>query len=257
MAKASQSIAQAAQNAAFGLTVSRLSNPDVIELPESLITISSGDGSPLNVDIAEARIEFEKSIIEQCLNSYIKAHVGFLEEIAVVSYLLKFQREPFCFDSDELAKNFRWMRFPQKLDTIDSSLGQKVSPDLRSNVESINLARNVYEHRHGIVGPDDVDHKGKMTVSWLGVRMTVKKTDSEDEGTEATSLPVIVPPLHTLEMRFIPREKSFNEGEHLSFSASDISEMGFTFFNYSLKLVQAVEQTTEQQNPKRPECKEV
>ena len=63
VAQATQAIESAARIAAFGLTASLQSHPDVIRLPGALI----GIGSPSNVDIAQTRIEFEESTIAQCL----------------------------------------------------------------------------------------------------------------------------------------------------------------------------------------------
>ena len=77
-------------------------------------------------------------------------------------------------------RSFNNYNFPQMLDRIDMALAQKVAPTLRQHIESINHARNCFEHRNGIV-----NRNNERRISWVGADPFLRASEA-DEWEEAT-----------------------------------------------------------------------
>jgi len=214
------------QFARFGLTAADALAADEsiefddIELPEVLIQLGR---APLSMP--ELRSGFSEWLVGVCLRRYIEVYQAFLDIVGPVALLGEFQRESFDYDSGEIFRTFNGYTFPQKLDRIDKALSQQINPTFRQYIESINHARNCFEHRNGVVSHRDLNTEGQCIIAWRGADTFVRASEA-DEWEQALTVPVVVPPLGHFMMKWTARERSFAIGDHLRFSPKDISEMG-------------------------------
>ena len=236
---ADEALKETVQFVAFGLAAGELADPDDIRLPGTLIAI----GQDQQLSIPTLRSEYGNWLVGLCLRRYVEVHNTFFEKVGVIARMVEFQREPFYYDSKEIGQAFNNMGLPDKLDRIGQALDVAVNSELRLQVESINRARNCFEHRRGIVQARDLHGMNSLVVSWSGtdaVRISVSGTE-----TPVLELPAVIGPGERFEVRWKERAKSFHLGEQLRFSAGDVSEMGLTFFRHSLDLVSAIQQAIE------------
>lgn len=227
------------QFASFGLAAAEaLKESDDISLPG--VMLSLGDKA---IPFPELRSRFSNWLADVVLRRYVEVYNAFLVQIGPVALLVERQREPFHYDSREIMRTFNSYRFPQKLDRIDKALSQKVDPTLRRYIESINHARNCFEHWDGIVSQRHLNPEGQCVISWLGADGFVRASEA-DEWKEVLALPVLVPPQGYFTLKWVPRERLFALGDHLSFTPKDLAEMGITYWRHSLAVSDAIKQAS-------------
>ena len=225
------------QFASFGLAAAAdFKESDDIRLPGVLLHLGDNRRS-----IPGLRSGFDDWLVGVCLRRYVEVYHAFLEKVGPVALLVEFQRESFHYDSEKIENTFNSMSFPKKLNRIDKALSQKVDAKLRGYIESINHARNCFEHRYGIVNQRDLTHDGQCVISWLGADALVRGSEA-DEWEEVLTMPIVVPPKGEFMMKWVPRERSFAIGDHLKFTAKDIVEMGITYLQHAIAVRGALKQ---------------
>ncbi|MGZ4159424.1 MAG: hypothetical protein ACXVNF_01310 [Neobacillus sp.] len=133
---------------------------------------------------------------------------------------------------------FHRLGLPDKLDHISIEHAIPINDSHKEQVLSINIARNCYVHRGGIVSDRDVNEHGTLTVKWSRCRAILKNEDGEQE----LILGQILRKESVLCIRFEENEKSFSVGEQLSFSVEEMSEIFWCFFIFGNELVKSISQ---------------
>lgn len=228
-----------AQSIAYGLTVSGTSTPETITMPG---TILENRFAP-NLSISQVKDMFENWVVRMGLGEYVAAYHGFLESVCEVSSLVEYSPSE-GWDQFHERQRFNRMNFPDKLDYIDNALGTNVDPDLRARIESINRARNCFEHRRGFVGEADLRGDQLMVVSWRGMEFRVHPADPlpDEQGSLVTELPILIRAGESLKGVVADRSKSFELGQNIAFSAAEITDIGYTFIFHAQSMIQAVKE---------------
>ena len=112
-----------------------------------------------------------------------------------------------------------------KLGILESSF--KVSTAHAKDLLSINQARNCLAHRRGVVGLQDCSSGHLCEVSWIGVDIAMHKPSGEEIelGPENLSDGIVWEKDAQLLVRRHRRQRQYNVGERISFSAKDLEEM--------------------------------
>jgi len=112
---------------------------------------------------------------------------------------------------------------------------------------SINESRNCLTHRRGIVGEEDLNSDGTLSVKWLGGDFIVRHANGREEIFVPESLPIHVPDGGEVFMRFVERVREFQLGEHMRLATSELLEICFFFtheaqviYNQAVKYAQSV-----------------
>ena len=103
---------------------------------------------------------------------------------------------------------------------------------------TINRVRRCLVHRHGRVGPDDVDERRTLTVRWLTQRLAAR---AESGLLTPIDGPTTLAEASTLVVSFDVRERTFPHGSLVKFEDADVFDTVCTLVRLSFQLMQPLE----------------
>ncbi len=131
---------------------------------------------------------------------------------------------------------FHRLGLPDKLDHICLTHEIGVKDSYKEQILSINIARNCYVHRNGVVSDRDTNKEGSLRVSWSRLHTFLQ----DEDGEHPLVIGRTVEKGSTLCVRAEESEKAFAIGERLSFSVAEMSEILWCLFLFSNDLVMAI-----------------
>lgn len=222
------SLSQTAGLVAYGFAAHEACNDPHLRLPGSLVQFHFHRTDQLAAT-------FEPWLLTVGLRRYIEVFNEFLIEVGVLSALWQeSQTMPFSFDGAAVAKKFRGMNFPKKLDEIEKNIGEALPSAMRTDIESINKSRVILEHDAGVVSAKRGD---PFTVSFRGLDMALR---TMEEIIAIEQVPAEMPANAQVEVHVEQRRRSFSIGESLTFTAKDFVEMGLSLEHAGVEIILAL-----------------
>lgn len=216
--------------------------PDELVLP----TTVKSSFSKLGWDKDQLNNQYNEWVLSNGFRDAIENVSSFLESSHRVLSIWELQEKQdagISISGDEWNKifldggnKFHRLGLPDKLEHIAIKHGIEIKDVYKEQVLSINVARNCYVHRRGIVSNRDANEDGVLTVKWSRLRTFLKNEDGEQE----LVLGKVVEKESMLCVKFEENEKSFSVGEQLSFSVEEMSEIIWCFFLFGNELVMNV-----------------
>lgn len=131
-------------------------------------------------------------------------------------------------DIPKAVKRFAAKGISDKLGLLDQDLG------IRTTVAALFLTlpalQNCLTRRRGVVGAQDVDDHGRLTIRWRGIDLIVVSADgSEAVVPPAQQAPASLDPGAKFTTRAVDRERAIGLGEVVDLAAYELDEICFTF----------------------------
>ncbi len=174
--------------------------------------------------IAEYKHNFRAWVISNALREVHESFVEYMEKVNEAC--LTFQwvaREKTPEECDRLQKKFHSAGFPDKLDILRRNFAVTTQHDC--GLRSINSTRNCLTHRRGVVGTDDLNDGGKLTLQWRALEIYIIPAGGE---------PVLnrdIPPSGipmrggAIESKYVERQCSFSDGQLIELSTLQLAEI--------------------------------
>lgn len=224
---------------ATGLGAEIKVEPDELMLP----TTVKSSFSKLGVGREKFYSEYREWVLSNGFRDAIENFSSFLESAHRVLSVWELQEKQDkgtpVFKNDlnriflDSGNKFHRLGLPDKIYHIAIEHGIQIKDSYKGQVLSINLSRNCYVHRNGIVSDRDANDSGILTVKWARLRTFLKNEDGEHELVLGKALEKD----SMLCIKLEENEKSFAIGEQLSFSVEEMSEIMWCFFLFGNELV--------------------
>ena len=133
----------------------------------------------------------------------------------------------------DVGNKFHRLGLPDKLEHISKIHGIEVKDSHKEQILSINVARNCYVHRNGIVSDRDLNEDNGLKVKWSRLHTFLQNEDGEQELIPGK----LVEKESTVCVRFDENEKTFSLNEQLAFTADEMSEILWCLFLFGNDLV--------------------
>lgn len=172
----------------------------------------------------------------------MEAAAGFLDEVRQVCAFYSLGGQATINGAEWNAKinsekkEFHRLEFPRKIVHLRQHYGDQLISELCDEVLSINKARRCLVHRGGKVSTLDFNSNEALIVRWQKMEVLI-------DGPRGRR--IVVPPANadageTVGLRQVKTSKQFHEGDAVSFSAQDFSELCWTFFVFAKQIVSNV-----------------
>ncbi len=133
-------------------------------------------------------------------------------------------------------RRFHRLGLPHKISSLAKNYDFRIPEANVAHLVTLNQARNCFVHRNGTVWAEDANIEGGLRIQWEKPELVVIDPSGDRVVSKKTSLPKEV----RVEMRCRPAERSFAIGEVLSFSSADFSEFCWTFYQFGVAAITAL-----------------
>jgi hypothetical protein len=191
----------------------------------------------------EFNSQYSEWVLSNGFRDAIESVSSFLESahrVLSIWELLEKQKEGSAITGNEWNKifqdggnKFHRLGLPDKLKYISDNHGIKISESYKEQILSINVARNCFVHRQGIVSDRDANDEGELVVKWSRLRMFLQNEDGEED----LIIGKVVEKESTVCVKFEETEKIFSRGNQLSFTTEEMSEIIWCFFLFGNELI--------------------
>ncbi|MDD3447630.1 MAG: hypothetical protein PHF72_01200 [Gammaproteobacteria bacterium] len=157
--------------------------PDELMLPA---TIKSTFGK-LGLSKEQFNSEYSEWILSNGFRDAIESVSSFLESahrVLSIWELIEKQQNGTPISGEDwnsvfldAGNKFHRLGLPDKLDHIENAHGIEVGESYKEQVMSINVARNCFVHRKGVVSDRDVNGDGRLMVKWSRLRTFLQNED--------------------------------------------------------------------------------
>lgn len=216
------------RTAAFmGMGVNAALDPEFkkVSLPKSVSNIHLLPEALSEGSIQNIKNEFKVWIEAAGLRELCESIEGYLTAIYRCAFLFRASEGGRISSGTviELPPEFERKGLRVKLKILQDEFG--VAPSHPEHLASLWSARNCLTHRRGVVGDNDLDVSGQLTIKWLGFDAIYIDNKGNEFPIRHDSLP-----LHTGEgghvgIRVAERIRSFERGSRVGFSAHDLAEL--------------------------------
>lgn len=172
---------------ATGLNSRAQVEPDELALPA---TIKSRFGK-LGLSLEQFNSQYSEWILSNGFRDAVEGVSSFLESahrvLSIWGLIEKQKAGVSIFIHDwngvfsDAGNKFHRLGLPDKLDHIENSYGIKIGKSYKEQVMSINLARNCFVHRKGVVSDRDADEEGQLRIKWSRLRIFLQNEDGEQD----------------------------------------------------------------------------
>lgn len=224
---------------AAGLNATIDVEPDELVLPATMKSTFGRRG----LSKEQFNIEYSEWIISNGFRDAIESVSSFLESahrVLSIWELIEKQQGGTPISGKEwnslsldAGNKFHRLGLPDKLEHIENAQGIEIGELYKEQILSINVARNCFVHRKGVVSDRDVNDDGQLKVKWSRLRTVLQNEDGEQD----LVLGQLVEKESTLCVRFEENEKAFELGDQLAFSVDEVSEILWCFFLFGNDLV--------------------
>ena len=216
--------------------------PNEIVLPTN---IKSSFGN-LGLDKDEFHERYSEWILSNGFRDAIESISKFLESahrVLSIWEIIEKQNSGATISSEEWnqifldgGNKFHRLGLPDKLDHISNIDGIEIKDSYKEQILSINIARNCYVHRNGIVSDRDLNDEDILNVKWSRLHTFLQNEDGEQE----LVVGEVIEKESTVCVRVDENEKAFSLGEQLSFTVDEMSEILWCLFLFGNDLVMNV-----------------
>ncbi len=222
-----------------GLSANSNIDPNNLSLPTAI----KHSFSSINMNESEFDEYYRQWIISNGFRDAIESISTFLESanrVLSIWGLVKKQNSGESVTAEEwkhifqdAGNKFHRLGLPDKIKHINEQHQISVTEALSEQVLSLNIARNCYVHRKGIVSDRDANSDAELKVMWTHMHMFLMNEDGEQE----LIFGVPLEKESTVHVKRQQKEKTFPIGTRLNFSVNEVSEMLWCFFLFGNELV--------------------
>lgn len=224
---------------ATGLEAKSDVDPNEIALPTNI----KSSFSSLDLNKENFHGQYTEWVLSNGFRDAIESVGSFLESahrVLSIWELIEEQNSGVIITGEKLNKifqdvenKFHRLGLPDKLEHISKAHGIDVKNSYKEQILSINIARNCYVHRNGIVSDRDLNEANGLKVKWSRLHAFLQNDDGEQELMPG----MLVATESTMCIRFDENEKDFSLNEQLSFSIDEMSEILWCLFLFGNDLV--------------------
>jgi hypothetical protein len=199
--------------------------------------------SDLKIDKEEFQSQYAEWILSNGFREAIESVGNFLESahrVLSIWELIEKQNTDTKITGDDwnkifqdIGNKFHRLGLPDKLEHISKIHGIEIKNSYKEQILSINVARNCYVHRNGIVSDRDINEERGLKVKWSRLHTFLQNEDGEQELISG----MLLEKESTVCVRFDENEKAFSLNEQLSFSVDEMSEILWCLFLFGNDLV--------------------
>lgn len=246
LGRATAPVTETVQLLAYGLALTEDAHVEHLDLPGAVLQLR---GSESGADLERIRDLFAAWLTGTAVRRYIEVFSAFLEDFGFIAALVRRVVVQEHFDETVVRKKHNALSFPDKL-AVGHIVGVQLDNTFVEMLDSINVARNCYEHRRGVVGLQDVRGGDSLEVKWYRAVFTVASAEGADE--EVKELPAIIEPGGSFTGRYVITSRRFRLGETIGFTPSEVGDMGLTFMLAAQQLVGKMPEAAERFERDRP-----
>ncbi|MEH6638665.1 MAG: hypothetical protein V7717_05285 [Porticoccaceae bacterium] len=227
---------------ATGLEANSDVDPNEIALPTNI----KSSFSNLDLNKENFHIQYTEWILSNGFRDAIESVSSFLESahrVLAIWDLIEKQNSGAPIKGDEwnqifqdVGNKFHRLGLPDKLEHISKEHGIEVTDSYKEQILSINVARNCYVHRNGIVSDRDINEENTLKVKWSRLHTFLQNEDGEKELVPG----MLVEKESTVCVRFDENEKAFSLNEQLSFTVEEMSEILWCLFLFGNDLIMKI-----------------
>ena len=234
---------------ATGLEAKSDVDPNEISLPTNI----KSSFSSLDLNKENYYEQYTEWVLSNGFRDSIESAGVFLESahrVLSVWELIEKQNSGATITGDEwnqifqdVGNKFHRLGLPDKLEHISESHGIEIKESFNEQILSINIARNCFVHRNGIVSDRDLNTVNALKVKWSRLHTFLQNEDGEQDLIHG----MLVEKESTVCVRFDENEKSFSLNDHLSFTVEEMSEILWCLFLFGNDLVMNIRKFGEQE----------
>lgn len=224
---------------ATGLAAKSDIEPNEITLPANIKSTFSG----LTINKQEFHAQYTQWVLSNGFRDAIESVGSFLESahrVLSIWELLEQQNSGTTITSDDwnrifqdVGNKFHRLGLPDKLENLSNYHGINIKDSFKEQILSINVARNCFVHRNGVVSDRDLNEDNVLKIKWSRLHTFLKNEDGEQD---------LIPGMlaekeSTVCLRIDENQKVFSLNELLSFTVDEMSEILWCLFLFGKKLV--------------------
>lgn len=174
--------------------------------------------------VTDFKKNYKEWVINNAFRDALESFHIFIEELFICLIIIKKK----ATDIDHVKKDiahFEKLPFPSKMEFLKKQF--MVEPEFINHIKSINKARNCMSHRGWVVSQKDynVSPKTALLLGWRGMNMVLSDQDGERECHMSALIGLVTKHETQVGLKFVSREKSFIEGQVLSFEPKELAEI--------------------------------
>lgn len=188
-----------------------------------------------HADVAMMEASYSRWILLCGFRDIVEATHGFLEQVRECAALLLLVEgqgpqgtitgADWNREAEEEATRFHKAPFPTKIDLLRSRYRLQIPKEVEREFMSANRLRNCLAHRGGLVGAEDLDATGALTLAW---RRHVLSCENDGHTTLLVP-PCEVPSGARTVLTWTATERRFALGEPVELSSDDFVELAWAF----------------------------
>jgi hypothetical protein len=224
---------------ATGLEAKSDIEPNEITLPANIKSTFSG----LALNKQEFHAQYTEWVLSNGFRDAIESVGYFLESahrVLSIWELIEKQNSGTRITGDDwnrifrdVGNKFHRLGLPDKLEYISNYHGIDVKKSFKEQILTINVARNCFVHRNGVVSDRDLNEDNVLKIKWSRLHTFLQNEDGEQDLIPG----ILVEKESTVCVRFDENEKVFSLNESLSFTVDEMSEILWCLFLFGNELV--------------------